>query len=999
MRARLAGWLIAVQFPCILAAQQAEVVRYDVADGLPQSMVNHVLQDSDGFIWLGTGDGLARFDGSRFRVWKHDPADPTSLTSNPIWGLAEADADHLWVGSRFGLDRLDRRTGHVQRIRTGAPHTRDGCWVPLMRHAGAHLLYSPLTSSLLRISAGDTLLRRLRHHPSYAVQADPRDGSITMAIANDTLLRIDPHGRETITVLPLPARHRPLHDLIPLNDSWLLLASDGVWTWSEELGLRELPGEAGALCRQAGAVKRAARAPDGRIWMGLSGFGVVVLDEKLAVERIHPLLPDGERPLEITCVVPDRQGNIWVGTDGKGVFRIAPQAIKFQRCMPGQGLPWEPPSWFVRGLAQWDPHRVLVSLYPHTLALFDERTATLAPFAPAGPLAGVLQSLDLRRPFNDRYGHIWGQDHRTAIAMDPASGILLFKAHRPWGISVVPGPDGHALLFDRHQVLRMRRANGQWRPDTLPMPNLLRYLEEHNGIPMSIAMLRDGTVLVPLTAGELSAWRQDERVTLAGLEPGVQMTSVAEGADGRIWLTTNAGLYELDRAGLGVLRRYTIHNGLPDQFIYGMLPDGPEAWWLSTNNGLVRFNATTGTFIPYGVPHGIQSREFNSFAFFRSASGRHYFGGINGFNHFMPGERPRDADAPQVRVVGLSVQDTATAVPAAATAIPLPYGRNHVRLELAVLEMSAPERNRYRYRVPGYSDWREQPADRPIELLNLPDGTWVVEVVGLNADGTESAPTEVLRLFVPLPFRASPWAFVLGGALAAVVIGGLAFGFYRQRLRVRMAIAEQEMRELRVRARIAQDLHDDVGSGLARITALARTAASRSARGEAVSEQAGRVSALSQELMQELRDVVWVNDPRGGTLADLLLRIRGHVSDLFADGAATVVFRFPEPLPERPIGGKARRELYLIAKEAAHNAFKHSGASLVEVSFRCDADGFELALVDNGRGMAPQCARGDGHGLGNMRARAEELGCTLRITETATGLRISVAGPPDALDL
>ncbi|MBK7113789.1 MAG: hypothetical protein IPH60_15270 [Flavobacteriales bacterium] len=105
---------LTILLACCLApalwAQQVEVTRYDVDQGLPQSMVNHVLQDSDGFLWLGTGDGLARFDGERFVVYKHDGRDSTSLSNNRIWGLAEADAQHLWVGTRSGLDRLDRRT-------------------------------------------------------------------------------------------------------------------------------------------------------------------------------------------------------------------------------------------------------------------------------------------------------------------------------------------------------------------------------------------------------------------------------------------------------------------------------------------------------------------------------------------------------------------------------------------------------------------------------------------------------------------------------------------------------------------------------------------------------------------------------------------------------------------------------------------------------------------------------------------------------------------------
>jgi signal transduction histidine kinase len=316
-----------------------------------------------------------------------------------------------------------------------------------------------------------------------------------------------------------------------------------------------------------------------------------------------------------------------------------------------------------------------------------------------------------------------------------------------------------------------------------------------------------------------------------------------------------------------------------------------------------------------------------------------------------------------------------------------------------VLEFSAPEENRYRYRITGYSDWIEQPAERPIELTNIPDGTFAVEVSGINGDGLVSAPRTLLTVHVPLPFSASPWAYVLGSVLALGTLSVVAFLLYRQRIQRRLQRAEEEMKELRIRARIAQDLHDDLGSGLARITALSRTASRQADRGDDVRAPVVKMTALSQELMHDLRDVVWVNDPRGGVLADLLLRIREHVQDLFEGSPCTVNVDFPDPLPERTIGPMTKRNLYLIAKEAAHNASKYSAATSVSLRFILDASSFTLELCDKGKGAANTTSSG-GHGLRNMHSRAAELGHILNAGPSADGgFCISLAGPASTLDL
>ena len=972
-------------------AQQVEVTRYDLEQGLPQSMVNHVVQDRDGFIWLGTGDGITRFDGHRFVVYKHDPRDTTSLCNNSIWGIAEADRDHLWIGTRTGLDLLDRRTGRFQHIATGPRTRREGCWQPIVANAQHAIFYSPLNRDLLTITNGKVERRSTGHSDSYCYRIEG-DTRLQMHMRPDTLITLDLTSGEGRSRLMPVALGETVTDMLDLGGRWLILTDRSGWIMNAAGDREELPPATRALMERAPGAKHMARTTDGSLWLGLSGVGACVLRPDLSIDRIYALLPENERPLAITRVQPDRQGNIWIGTDGKGVFEIAPQRIKFGRAMPGVDLPWQPASWFVRGFAQWDAHRVLVSFHQGGLALFDERTGELSPLR----IPGYTATSTIMRMINDTNGLVWMSGDNGVLALDPNSGSVVHERTAPT-----------ALVRDEHGGVLLIDADSMWTTD-------LRDNRVHitgHPRPMMVAdagALRARTAIDPLgqwwtssTMLPIGVWDQQGPLEIAGERPPpeTRMMDLIPAANKEAWMTTTDGLYRWSLTERRVLQHLTIHDGLPDQFLYSMVPAGDGTWWISSNNGLSHFDPSRSTFRNYGARHGLQSQEFNSSAAFRSSSGRIYFGGVNGFNHFMPADVHDDPDTALVRVVHIESRDGI--LPVSVGAVTLPFGRNDLTIELAVLEFTAPEEARYAYLLEGYdTTWATYLSDRDLYFENLPDGEYRLLVKGINADGLESVAHELLTINVPLPFRASPWAYVLVSSLAVLILAGIAFLLYRRRVKQRLAYTEQQMKELRVRTRIAQDLHDDVGSGLARITALARMAEKRTSRGDPSTEQVSKVGVISQELMDNLRDVVWVNDPRSGELADLLLRMKEHVRDLFEPNGVQCTFSLPDPLPERRIGNAFKRNVFLIMKEAAHNAGKYSGTVLLELSFTLNDHGFDCTLRDHGTGLGDGTVKGSGHGLANMRERAAELGATLTVSTAPTGgTEVRIAGAVACLDL
>jgi len=1002
MRALLLLFAV-LPFPALLA-QQVEVKRYDVDQGLPQSMVNHVVQDRDGFIWLGTGDGLARSDGQRMVVYKHDRRDSTSISHNTIWGLAEQDPTHLWVGTRGGLDLLDTRTGRFDHVRTDG--SSDGCWVPIRVHGDSAVFYSPLLRAFLIVADGRARRLTTRHIDSYGLRSSSDGRYVHLHLRRDSLLTTDLHtGVERSSIMPVRSNER-VDDLIAIGDKWLVLTDHGGWLWGGGAERIDLPLDTRTLLGHIVGTKCVERSPDGTIWLGISGVGAVALNTDLSVRDHYPLLPSDQRPLNITTIAFDRQGNVWVGTDGKGVFTIAPQRIGFGRCMPGQGLVWEPPSWFTLGFAQWDATHVLVSFYQGGLALFDEHTQKLTPlvFPELGHSATVGEN---RMLTNDRMGRVWIKEKLVVRALDPTTTRIAYQQTDTCGLLIGRSFSGDVLLGSVCSPLR--RVDGtKGKPTFSPIdaPALHDYLVGLHNMPQVLAMDHEHRFWISSEVMPLSVWSAYGQVPLLlpadpSSDPKLRMTDLADEGEA-LWMTSDQGLLKWRAKDLVLMEHFTVHDGLPDQFLYGLIPIGDGTWWISSNNGLCHFDPARRSFTNYTTADGLQSKEFNSRCAFRSASGRLYFGGVNGFNHFIPGARHVDTDTAQVRLIGLVAQDSVLDLRtlAAIPRIELPYGRNSLRIDLAILEFTAPDRNTYRYRIPGYVDWTTVAADHPITLTNMPGGSYVVEAAGVNGHGTISASRSVVTIHVPLPFWVSPWGYVLAGSLVVAVLAGAGFLIYRRRVKQRLLITEQQMKELRIRTRIAQDLHDDVGSGLARIAVLSRTAGTRTSRGETSAEQVHKVGEISQELMDNLRDVVWVNDPRNGELADLLLRVKDHVRDLFEPNGVSCMFTFPEPLTERTIGNAFKRNVFLILKEAANNAYKYSATKRLDLSFTLNENGFDCVLRDHGNGLSDGPAQGSGHGVTNMRQRAQDLGAVLTIVNALEGgTQVTLSGPLSCLDL
>ena len=351
----------------------------------------------------------------------------------------------------------------------------------------------------------------------------------------------------------------------------------------------------------------------------------------------------------------------------------------------------------------------------------------------------------------------------------------------------------------------------------------------------------------------------------------------------------------------------------------------------------------------------------------------------------------------------------------------LEAGRNQLQVDYVGLSYAAGNVPRYQYRLEGAdSTWGAPSDQRSVNFANLAPGSYRFMVRALDAEGAASPRPAVVSFKVMPPFWRR-WWFVSSVALVLVAAALAARRMFaargRERERADTALRrskEERLAELeRVRKRIATDLHDDIGASLTQITVLSEVARQSLARDGLHSEQLGQISAVSNELVEAMSDIVWAINPKKDHLSDLVHRMRRFASDVFTARGLRFTFDAPDAARDTRLGASVRREVFLIFKESINNVLKHASAARAGIKFRLEAGRLELSVSDDGRGFNPSDSvtlSGEyeptdgtgGNGLYSMRRRAAERGGSYEVrskpgegTTVTLSLPVVAAAPLD----
>jgi signal transduction histidine kinase/sugar lactone lactonase YvrE/ActR/RegA family two-component response regulator len=782
-----------------------------VADGLPSSATRKLAQDHDGYLWIGTADGLARYDGVGFRVFRHDPADPRSLNGNDVWALFVDRDNRIWCGGEnAGLSMLDaQRSGFIHYVHNDADASSLGGddVFAITQTADGAIWVGSYAGGVDRLGADGKGFTHLRHRKD-----DPD------SIVSDTILTLygDDRGNLWIGSLagadvrdaPGHIRHvdfSALSDNARVNAIGFLPADDGGMLATTRQGLVHIDAalKANVVADTTLTDKVSdslARDAAGELWIGTrTGLNRRDADGHLDGYLENAYLPGSLRSTTIYDALRDAEGSMWFATIDAGVAMLPPHWRDFAtfRADPAdarslssnrvQGLAADAQGgiWSVNsdsGIDRLDPASGKVERYAERLGGAPDKALWSILRNAAGQLwVGHARGLRVYDLQSGKFSDL-PVDGKRSDAL--ARGVVSLLAEDPAG-SVWAAVNGAGL----HRI----------DPATFKIE---RYDDDSAGLrSQDINQIGFDPAGKLLVAGSKGLERFDAATKHFNAIVGAPTQRVLEfafAADTTLWLQTIGALehYRYANAALTLIERIDAANGWPTLTAGGLRIDARGVLWVSSARGLWRVDPLTRAIRLYDTHDGLASSEFNRFALISRGDGSLFGGTLAGIVGFAPAQINPSLQAPHAVLDAVSVRREGhdIVLDASAGKLALRWDDRDLRISARALAFVNPAANHYQWRLSGVdADWIDSSARGEREFTQLPVGEHKLSLRAATADGVWSAPIAPLSIDVPAPPWATRWAYALY-ALTLLVLGGLALRAYRLRVERRHAfeLAEQQ---------------------------------------------------------------------------------------------------------------------------------------------------------------------------------------------------------------
>lgn len=919
--------------------------RWDTQDGLPDNTINAILQTRDGYLWLGTDRGLARFDGVDFEIF--DAWNTGALHSERVSALAEDQSGALWIGTKGGgLSRYAAgRFTHVglssQFITALQADHQGRVWAAtagggvFVHEAGEVRAYTA------RSGLPELFVLALGQDPQGGIWVGMREAGLAR-IVGDRCKPVPPDR---------PAPPAPIRALWTSPDGRLWAATAvGLWV-GDETGGRLFTQQDGLPDDQ---LQGLAPEESGAVWVATRRGAVLWRADGGSGPGSTRVWLDGQ---VVTAVCRDREGNVWLGTDGGGLVQLARMPVA--SLTPRQGLLHEA----VHCVMEDRTGRIWFGTAGGLNCLSN---GWMYAWAPADGLADEIVTALLE----DREGRLWVGtqsgvncwEEGQLVACPPSAG---------W-----PQTSVWAFLEDEQGGLWMGTSEGLWRRGP---EGTVRY-GVSDGLPSNdvraLARGAGGRLWIGTAHG--LAFFEEGRFRTVSLPEALLARIVLclhVDEDGVLWCgTLGGGLLRIRQGRFDVL---SVREGLADNTIYQVLEDQRHRLWLTTRRGVyclekawfeqrVRGRSPTAPGPQrYGEADGLPSDQCWGFAQpagWRARDGRLWVPTLHGVGVIDPDCGPAEESPPPVVIKQALADNQLLPV---GPVIRVSPGRERLELRFVALSFRAPERLQFRHWLEGFeAGWSEPSTRRQAYFTRVPPGRYRFHVVVTHPDGRWPE-REAVATVVVLPYFWETWWF-RAAAVGVIALSVVSVHHWR--------VARVRTLE-RLRLRIARDLHDEVGSNLSSIVLLSRMSP------PPVSRELTEIRQVAEETIEALREIVWLINPEHDRLDHLLRRmeevarpmLRGVEYGFLTDG-----------LPrEAPLSLACRQNLLPMFKEILHNAVRHGRPKRVEIRWRRENRSLVLEVRDDGQGFNPAAVR-PGNGLRNLRRRAAELNGLL-LVESAPG--------------
>ncbi|MEX0647596.1 MAG: two-component regulator propeller domain-containing protein [Balneolaceae bacterium] len=921
-------------------SQKMPFQSFSIEQGLSESVAYDLLQDSKGYVWVATGYGLNRFDGSHFRAYYEDQG----LADNKLYALFEDSRERLWIGTERGVSVLENDTLITPEQYSVLSSTSVKA---VFEDAEGNFWFATDGNGIWKSEPGGTLFNITDQYGYRSVHGNSitqsPDGTIWIATEEGLMSILADQVRIFRERDGLPdVRIRDVK--FDLNGDLWVATNNGLAVKSEE-HFEVFSREHGLIDTR---IQSITVTDENRLWLGTengaslfdgAGFTSYTTEQGLSSTIIY-------------STMQDREGNIWLGTLGGGVNLFTGEI--FHNYTVENGLT----NNVVTGFEEDSEGNIWVATYGGGIQVYDGNEMTV--FNESDGLADNIVFSFLE----DSEGRMW---------IGTRSGINLYENGEIKPLQEFPSPT----------VRKIMETDGEFwigtYNDGLIVFNgeVIEQFNNENGLlnntVMDIKQDQDGNFWIATYGGVA---RYDGEVfrhyTVADGLPSNGVINIHIDHNDDKWFSTFNGLSKLD--GERVISLST--SGQTETITYFMFQDYDLRYWVGTNRGLFQFIPERyfeaesrleriKSFKLYNKNQGLVANELNAGASFIAGDRSVWLGTIEGLSRFYPEKiqantTPPGLEIEQVLISGMDMTNEERVV--------LSYNQNLFEVSYTGLSFSSPGQLMYEYRMRGLDQGWQLTRDKVIRYPSLSPNEYEFELRAYNADGIRSDKTIRYAFIIHPPFYYQ-WWFI--GLLIFLGVGMVLFSYRFFKVRKQVDIE-------RMRVQIASDLHDDVGSSLTEL-ALQTDFLQAGELNPEIKETLKELGEHSRKIVTSLDDIVWSIDSRNDTAGDLTDRMQDYVNHIFKNGQVEVIYHFEKLNMDEKLPVQIKENVYLIFKEAINNIVKHSDATRIEIFFSFQGKTYELLVRDNGTVKVEKSSRRTGQGLRNIQLRADRIQSRLEI--------------------
>jgi signal transduction histidine kinase/ligand-binding sensor domain-containing protein len=1000
MRLLIACLLLLLARLAVLAQpSNASFLHYTTDQGLSNDHVRAIVKDNLGFLWVGTVNGLNRFDGRSFKIFKHNSKDEHTLPDDNITGITPAADGSLWVATSGGLCTIDPYGLRIQRIHL--PENEDTIRndvVTIVAFDSKGFAWTTSTTGIYKIDpvSGKVVFKFKTEIPTLAWFGMLIDDQDRLWMLKEYLRRFDP-ANSSIKLFKGAFPDYTFGLLSLVRDAsgrfWGGTWGNGIWYYNDQLDdfIKSSIGESLAVMLLPDVTSTGRQF----FWVGggQSGLDIYYPDTKSSVAfEPNPVDPFTHNNYIATALFKDPSNNdVWIGTE-VGLEQYAPATIRFGRAM----IPTEKDmgqfslvSGVVHDNTDLSGQRYFVSVWGTGLFAWDKTTGKFTRMRSTSKFTqGTNFSI-----LQDRHGDLWDCRTDGISRYNPYTGE--FRDYEV--LSKVPNRSHNFWFGTEDQEGNLwfgSRKDGLYtynpQTDRVELALYDEKLADRSGLlsVFDIAVDSSGHLWLACNASGLirfdPATREAKQFLFPGHNEPLSCNAVRVAKSGKIYAAFYTDFLELDGEG-NILRQFNEENGLKTNRIYYMVEDQQGKIWFNSVYLLHCFDPATGTFTYYGKPDGLFGNSVTD-GLSITPDGEIFIGFQNAFNFFYPDRLRHNPQPPPIAVTSIKVMNKERSVITAEgdTFLLLRPGEDFFEVEFAALNFNQQERNRYAYQLEGFNkDWIY--TDRPIATFtNLNGGTYNLHMKAANNDGVWNEKGTTLEIHVNPSFSKTRWFPLLIG----LGLAGLGFGFLWFR---RM----QRKRIEKFRESLARDLHDEMGSTLSSIRFFSEYADHQIGNDKPqVTPMLRRISQSATNLSESMQDIIWAMKTDHDQLEDLTSHMMEFGLRLLESRNIQFKTHIVDGFSGKQLLPEVRRNVYLIFKEAVNNIAKYSEATEAQFDFALRKSILSMKIADNGKGFDPEDLQtgGGGNGLKNMRRRASEIGGKLEIfSAPGEGVRIELS--------